>query len=150
MSDMSDSGDLRRLAGGVMAAQRFCVLATAGQCRPYGSLVAFAATEDLKELVFATSRRTRKFSNLAAEPRVALVIDSRSNDEADLRDAVAITALGPAREVEGAERKRLAGVYLARHPLLAEFIGWPDTALCAVKVEEYFVARFSEVDRLLP
>ncbi len=147
---MSESEDLRRVVGDVMAAQRFCVLATAGQGQPYGSLVAFAATEDLKQIVFATSRQTRKFSNLVAEPRVALVIDSRSNDEADLRDAVAVTALGPAREAEGAERKVLAGVYLAKHPVLEEFIGWPATALCVVKVEDYVVARFSEVTRMLP
>ncbi len=150
MGSTSESDALRHIVGDVLAEQRFCVLATAGQGRPYGSLVAFAATDDLKELVFATSRQTRKFANLVSEPRVALVIDSRSNEEADLRDAVAITALGPARELEGAERKRLAGVYLAKHPLLAEFIGWPATALCAVTVEEYLVARFSETARMQP
>jgi nitroimidazol reductase NimA-like FMN-containing flavoprotein (pyridoxamine 5'-phosphate oxidase superfamily) len=147
---MSDSGDLRHLVGGVLAAQRFCVLATAGHGQPYGSLVAFAAAEDLKQLVFATSRETRKFSNLMSEPRVALVIDSRSNTDTDLRDAVAVTALGPAREASGVERKRLAGLYLAKHPVLEEFIGWPATALCVVTVDDYVVARFSEVARLLP
>ena len=147
---MTDAGELRHVVSGVLAAQRFGVLATAGHGQPYGSLVAFAATEDLKSLVFATSRETRKFANLLAEPRVALVIDSRSNTEGDLRDAVAVTALGPAREATGGERKHLAGVYLAKHPVLAEFIGWPATALCVVAVEEYLVAGFSEVSRLLP
>ena len=147
---MTDAGDLRHVVSGVLAAQRFGVLATAGHGQPYGSLVAFAATEDLKHLVFATSRETRKFANLLAEPRVALVIDSRSNSEADINSAVAVTALGPAHEAAGDERERLARVYLAKHPGLAEFIGSPDMAVCAVAVEDYVIARFREVMVLRP
>ena len=145
---MNSPDDLRQTLKDVFAAQRFCVLATQGQGQPYGSLVAFAETGDLKTLVFATHRNSRKFSNLASDPRVALVIDSRSNDDSDFRNAVAITALGPAHEATGGERKRLAGVYLAKHPTLVGFIGSPEMAVCSVEVEEYIVARFSGVTRL--
>jgi nitroimidazol reductase NimA-like FMN-containing flavoprotein (pyridoxamine 5'-phosphate oxidase superfamily) len=147
---MDNDSNLRQTLKDVLAAQRLCVLATQGQGQPYGSLVAFAQTDDLRQLVFATNRDTRKFSNLTAEPMVALVIDSRSNSDADLKNAVAVTALGPAREAAGSDRERLAGVYLAKHPTLAEFIGSPDTAVCAVAVEHYVVARFSQVTRLSP
>lgn len=147
---MSSPRELHRLVKDLLSRQKFCVLATQGQGQPYGSLLAFAETDDVKELVFATKRGTRKFSNLISDPRVALVIDSRSNSEADLKNAVAVTALGPAREAAGRDRERLAGIYVAKHPTLAEFIGSPDTAVCAVAVEEYVVARFSEVASVRP
>ena len=147
---MESQGNLRQTLKDVLASQRFCVLATQGQGQPYGSLVAFAETGDLRQLVFATNRDTRKFSNLISEPRVALVIDSRCNSEADINSAVAVTALGPAHEAAGDERERLARVYLAKHPGLAEFIGSPDMAVCAVAVEDYVIARFREVMVLRP
>lgn len=147
---MSSSSDLRQTLKDTLATQRFGVLATHGQGQSYGSLVAFAETGDLKQLVFATQRETRKFLNLMSEPSVALVIDSRSNSDSDLKNAVAITALGPAHEAAGGERERLARVYLAKHPGLAEFIGSPEMAVCSVQVEDYVVARFDEVTRLRP
>ena len=145
---MNNPSDLQQTLKDVLAAQRFCVLATQGQGQPYGSLVAFAETQDLKQLVFATSRDTRKFSNLVSEPRVALVIDSRSNNDSDLTNAVAITALGSVHEAKGDQRERLAGVYLAKQPGLAGFISSPQTAVCAVEVEEYVIASFDEVAKL--
>jgi nitroimidazol reductase NimA-like FMN-containing flavoprotein (pyridoxamine 5'-phosphate oxidase superfamily) len=145
---MSDSSDLRQTLKDMFTTQRFCVLATQGQGQPYGSLVAFAETDDMKQLVFATSRETRKFSNLVSEPRVALVIDSRSNSDSDLKNAVAVTALGPAHEAAGDEKERLARVYVAKHPGLAGFIGSPDMAVCVVEVEDYVIARFDEVTKL--
>ena len=145
---MNSPDDLRQTLKDVFAAQRFCVLATQGQGQPYGSLVAFAETGDLKQLVFATHRDSRKFSNLISDPRVALVIDSRSNDDSDFRNAVAITAVGPAHEAAGGEREHLAGVYLAKHPGLVGFIGSPEVAVCSVEVADYFVSGFSDVTRL--
>ena len=145
---MDNDSNLRQTLKDVLAAQRFCVLATEGRGQPYGSLVAFAETDDLRQLVFATNRDTRKFSNLVSEPRVALVIDSRSNSDTDLRNALAITALGSVHEAAGSERERLAEVYLAKHSSLAGFLGSQKTAVCAVEVEDYVIARFDEVTKL--
>ena len=145
---MNSPSDLRRTLKDVFANQRFCVLATQGEGQPYGSLVAFAETGDLKQLVFATHRDSRKFSNLTSDPRVALVIDSRSNNDLDFSNAVAITALGLAHEAAGGEREHLVAVYLAKHPSLVGFIGAPEMAVCSVEIEDYIVARFSGVTRL--
>ncbi len=132
----------------LFAAQRLCVLATQGSGQPYGSLVAFAETDDLMQLVFTTRRDSRKFANLTADPRVALLIDSRSNSDTDFRDAVAVTAVGSAREASGGERDSLAKIYLAKHPYLAEFVESPGMAVCLADIEDYVIARFTEVTRL--
>ena len=48
---------IRRL----LTEQSYAVLCTQSQSQPYGSLVAFAASEDLKTLVFSTPVTTRKY-----------------------------------------------------------------------------------------
>jgi nitroimidazol reductase NimA-like FMN-containing flavoprotein (pyridoxamine 5'-phosphate oxidase superfamily) len=136
---------LRELLGD----QRLAVLATSAADRPHGSLVAFAPTEDLKHILFATPRATRKYAHLVANPAVALVIDSRSNDEADFHNAMAVTATGRARDVEGQERDRLLSVYVAKHPGLRDFVTSPTCALVKVVIETYStVTRFQNVVEL--
>lgn len=141
-------GELHQLLKELFARQKLCVLATQGGGQPYGSLVAFAETEDLRNIVFATRRDTRKYSNVAADRRVALLIDSRSNENADFRNAVAVTAVGRATEVKASERDRLVKVYIEKHPYLGAFVDSPETALCRVDVEDYVVARFAQVMKL--
>jgi len=80
----------------LLARQRLAVLATHWSGQPYSSLVSFAATADLKDILFATTRATRKYPNLSADARVALLIDNRSNKESDIQKAVAVTATGNA------------------------------------------------------
>lgn len=76
------------------AAQRFAVLVTQSNGQPYCNLVAFAEADNLKNLIFVTSRDTRKYANIQASEKVAVLIDSRINQVSDLNSAVAATALG--------------------------------------------------------
>jgi nitroimidazol reductase NimA-like FMN-containing flavoprotein (pyridoxamine 5'-phosphate oxidase superfamily) len=129
--------------------QKLAVLGTHQSGQPYGNLVAFAATSDLKNLLFATTRATRKFSNLQADARVSMVVDNRSNRVADFRKAVAATALGRAKEVRGKERINLVPIYLAKHPHLEEFVSSPTCALVRIRVKVYFLVwRFQNVFEL--
>jgi nitroimidazol reductase NimA-like FMN-containing flavoprotein (pyridoxamine 5'-phosphate oxidase superfamily) len=131
--------------------QHFAVLATHQEGRPYASLVAFAATPDLRRLVFTTMRATRKFTNLSADARVALLIDNRSNQETDLSQAVAVTATGRACEALGSDRAALEELFLAKHPSLADFVASPGCAVLAVDVDLYYVvSRFQNVYELRP
>lgn len=133
----------------LLESQKLAVLATHMGGQPYGSLVSFAPTHDGKELLFATTRATRKYANLTADERVALVIDNRSNQESDFHEATAVTATGRADEPSGPERDRLQGIYLAKHPYLKDFVTSPTCALLRVKVETYYlVCRFQQVTEL--
>ena len=129
--------------------QLHAVLATTDEAGPYASLVAFAASPDLRRLVFATGRATRKFRNLAASGTAALLIDNRSNTQADVAAATAVTALGRAAEVAGEERDRLVSLLLGRHPGLADFVHAPDTALVAITVERYLLVDHFQRVRVL-
>jgi nitroimidazol reductase NimA-like FMN-containing flavoprotein (pyridoxamine 5'-phosphate oxidase superfamily) len=146
---MDDRPQIERQVRDLFAKQRLAVLSTQREGRPYGSLVAFDASPDLRRLAFATTRTTRKFANLAQDPWVALVIDSRSNRESDFHEAVAVTATGRGREAAGEEHAELAGRYLAKHPALKDFVASPTCALVVVEVETYFmVSRFQHVVEL--
>jgi len=143
---LKEKQQIKQILNELFIAQKLAVLGTHQGGQPYGSLVAFAATSDLKNLVFATTRATRKFANLRSDPRVSMVLDNRSNRVADFRKAVAATALGRAREVRGKERENLAEMYLAKHPHLKEFVGSPTCALVKMRVEVYYVVwRFQNV-----
>jgi nitroimidazol reductase NimA-like FMN-containing flavoprotein (pyridoxamine 5'-phosphate oxidase superfamily) len=140
---------LRKTLKDLFASQRLGVLATYGSGQPYGSLVAFVATDDLKHLLFATTRATRKYANLSTESRVALLVDNRSNQDTDFHSSIAVTALGNAKEVTRSERDRFLRLYLAKHPHLEEFVNSPTCALLKVSVDRYYmVNRFQNVMEL--
>jgi nitroimidazol reductase NimA-like FMN-containing flavoprotein (pyridoxamine 5'-phosphate oxidase superfamily) len=131
----------------LFASQRLAVLATREEDgQPYANLMAFAASDDLRTLLLVTGRATRKYDNLRAEPRVALLIDNRSHQPSDIHEAAAVTVLGDAEEVSGVERERLLPTYVAQHPHLEAFASSPSCALFRVRVRSYYlVRRFQEV-----
>jgi heme iron utilization protein len=135
----------------LFAAQRSAVLATTENGQPYLSLMAFATTSDLQYLLVATYRATRKYRNIEADPRVALLVDNRTNQPTDTEQAMAVTALGAANEVGAAEKDRFLQIYLAKHPHLEKFVTSPECALIEVEVERYFVvSNFQEIRELVP
>jgi heme iron utilization protein len=121
----------------LLASQRFAVLSTQEQNHPYLNLVGFAETTDLRTILFATTRATRKYGNLSHKSGVALLVDNRSNDVADLREAMAATIIGVASEVSDSEREGLERVYLEKHPHMKDFLCSPSTALVKVEAESY-------------
>jgi heme iron utilization protein len=86
------------------------------------NLVAFAETSDLRTILFATTRATRKYGNLSSKSGVALLVDNRSNEVADIREAMAVTIIGSALEVPDSEREGLDRVYLEKQPHMKEFL----------------------------
>jgi len=148
---MEDREALKVQLRDLFSVQKLAVLSTQSEAQPYASLVSFVATDDLKYLLFATGRATRKYANLAADSRAALLIDSRSNSDSDLQQAIAVTATGSVTEIKGPDRDRLAGLYLKKHPSLDEFVHSPSNALLRLKVESYvMVRRFQNVITLNP
>jgi nitroimidazol reductase NimA-like FMN-containing flavoprotein (pyridoxamine 5'-phosphate oxidase superfamily) len=125
------------------------VLATSGPKRVHASLVAFAASGDLREILFATGRSTRKFELIRQSPAVALLVDDRSNEVRDFRDAIAVTAHGTAREVPDDRREGRLASFLDKHPYLNDFVQAPSCALLGIAVESYdLVGNFQEVFEL--
>jgi len=146
---MENTAELSGLIKRVFTSQRFAVLATQFEGQPYSNLVAFAEADNLKSLLFVTSRDTRKYSNTLASKKVAILVDSRTNQASDLNSAIAITALGTIEEVAAENKDYLSEIYLSKHPGLKDFLHKPSSALMKVVVNSYVVATFDDVRRLL-
>jgi nitroimidazol reductase NimA-like FMN-containing flavoprotein (pyridoxamine 5'-phosphate oxidase superfamily) len=142
---MKSMSGLRQEVKRLCESQQFCVLATQCEGQPYSNLVAFAETDALRSLIFVTNRNTRKYANAISNDKVAMMIDSRTNQPSDFNTALAVTALGTVEEVAVSERDAIISIYLSKHPYLAEFANMPDQALMRVKVSEYVIAHFDKV-----
>ena len=125
----------------LLNSQRLAVLSTHGAGKPYASLVSFAATPDLMQLLFATTRSTRKYANLTSESRAAMLVDNRSNEESDIHSAMAVTATGVVGEIADIERVEALTPYLERHPYLKDFVNSPSCAFLKLTVETYYLVR---------
>ena len=148
---MIDAMEMREIVQGLLNSQRLAVLSTLMSGRPYSNLIAFAVTDDLRDIFFATTKATRKFANLTSQPQVSLLVDNRRNLETDFGEASAVTVLGTAEEVLGPERDKYLRLYLKKHPYLEDFITAPTCALIRVKVEKYImVTQFQEVREVYP
>jgi nitroimidazol reductase NimA-like FMN-containing flavoprotein (pyridoxamine 5'-phosphate oxidase superfamily) len=133
----------------ILNSQLFAVIATNGIQYPYCTLVGFATTEDYRELIFATIRETRKYENIDKESSVSLLIDSRTNHTIDIQEAIALTILGHAQEVNDNEYKKYQSLLLRKHPYLREFVIAPNCALIKVIIDKYImVSNFQNVIEL--
>ena len=148
-SILSEEAELEDLIRELFESQKLAVLGTQNQGQPYANLVAFAPSDDLKSLYFVTARATRKYANIEADARVTVLIDNRSNQDSDFSQAAAVTATGTAQEVVDSERDEVLTIYLAKHPMLKDFVQSPSCALLQIRVETYYlVRRFQNVMEL--
>lgn len=130
----------------LLSNQKLAVLSTQRDGQPYLSLMAFAYTSDLKNIVVATGKSTRKHQNIVQESRVSLLIDNRSNSENDFHAAIALTVMGKAQLIEDSERQGYQELYLSRHPSLEKFLDSPKTAFFRILVYHYLlVSSFQNV-----
>jgi len=132
--------------------QPYAVLCVQGEGQPYGALVAFAFSEDLRHAVFVTPVATRKYRLLSECDHVALVIDDRPNKADELMEIEAVTVTGRSQLIErGGEFDQWAGLLVSRHPYLESFVQAPTCALFRIDVVRFLhVARFQEVNQWIP
>jgi nitroimidazol reductase NimA-like FMN-containing flavoprotein (pyridoxamine 5'-phosphate oxidase superfamily) len=144
---LNDQQDIQKAIETLFSGQLLAVLSTSSpDGHPYASLVCVVAEEDLSGIYFATSRATRKFSNLTAEPRAAMLVDNSQNRKSDIYEAMAVTAVGTAQEISGPEAEAARSSYCRRHPQLESFVSAPTTALIRMEVNVYYlVNRFQKV-----
>jgi len=138
---MEKAEEIQKHLRDLFTSQSLAVLATQNEAQPYASLVAFVATDDLKHIYFVTPKTTRKFANLEADGRVAVLINNSTNQSADFHQAISVTAVGDAQEMDGPDREQQLSHYLAKHPYLDEFAKSPTCALVRVTARSYYLVK---------
>ncbi len=113
---MTRDAAIRSSLRALFDSQRYAVLGTEDRGQPFASLMAFAVAGDLRHLVLLSDRNTHKFASLAANHRVALLVDDRGNKTSDTHESIAVTVLGRAFEADAGDRDALARLFVARHP----------------------------------
>lgn len=83
---------------------------------PQAAVVGFGVSDDA-EIVFDTLTTTRKYRNLAADPRIALVIGWDHEATAQIEGVVDFPT--------GAELARVRDVYFAAYPDGRDRLAWP-------------------------
>lgn len=151
-STTCDDSDVLASIQGLIRHEPFAVLCTQAGGQPYGSLVAFAISDDLRHFVFATPVATRKYRLLSECDHVALLVDNRGRFPDDMMQVGAVTVTGQASQVQpGTEFEPWAALLTRRHPYLHAFVHAPSTALFRVGVVRYLhVTRFQEVRQWIP
>ena len=146
---MESNEQFRKRLEELFRSQNLAALATHHNGQPYASLVAFYADENLKHIYFVTPKTTRKYGNLTADNRVAVMINSSTNQASDYHQAISVTAVGNAKDIAGADKKRILTQYLAKHPHLEDFVRSPTCALVRVAVDSYYMVKhFQHVTEL--
>ena len=142
----ASENQIKEQLAGLLGSQQLAVLSTQRDGQPYSSLMAFAFTADLANILVATGKSTRKHQNLVQESRVSLLIDNRSNSENDFYAAMAVTVIGKAEHIAESERPGYEKIYLQRHPYLEKFLTSLTTAFVKISVSHYvMVSRFQDV-----
>ncbi len=127
---------MRKDIQALIQSNRICVLATVSGGEPHCSLMSYATDHDCREIYMATSRQTKKYRNLQANPYVSLLVDSR-------QDAVAGPAM-PLRALtisgtlqKEADENKLADIrerLIKKNADLQEIFNDPDTAIIIVRI----------------
>ena len=133
----------------LFSTQKLGVLATEQKRNPYTSLVAFACTNDMRKIVFATPKTTKKYSNIISNKAVSFFVDSRSNKSIDFRKAIGVSAIGTVRQIRKNKKSELMKLYLEKHPQLETFLSSPSCAFICVDVNTFHVVeRFQDVTEI--
>jgi hypothetical protein len=132
--------------------QPYGVLCTQGHGQPYGSMIAFAFSDNLSRAVFSTPIATRKYHLLSECDRVSLVVDNRPQHPHDMMKVEALTATGRATQVpRGPALKEHEQLLIGRHPQLKSFVSASSCALFRIDIFRFFhVSRFQEVGQWTP
>lgn len=117
-----------------------CVLATCSENTPHCSLMAYVTDEEGTGIYMATLRNSRKYRNIARNPRVSLLVDTRSESPAARGKVKAMTVSGVSSFVEDVEAKQnILREIAARHPHLNDLILNPDVEALQVKAESFLL-----------
>ena len=105
---------------------------------PQSALVGIAVTADL-EIIFDTVKSSRKYRNLAANPKASFVVGCSSEKTVQFE--------GLAAELAGVELERYQRIYFAKWPDGPSRLSWP--GICYFVVRPKWI-RYSDFDRRPP
>ena len=140
--------NLKKVIKNLLENSPYGVLATQYKSQPYASLLAYAFTGDLRNIIFVTPQTTRKYKLLNNCKQVAFQVDNRSSNPTNLMSIESLTVTGQAHQIKfgSSDYKKFCKLLIKRHSYLKDFTESPSCSIFSVSVVRYFhVIRFQEV-----
>lgn len=118
----------------LIQSNNFCVLATVSEGKPHCSLMSYIADTDSREIYMITQRETKKYRNLAENPSVSLLIDTRQTDSKNQTKALTITGTFQS-SIDENKKSNIRTSLLKINPDLKYFIDDPSVEIIVVQVK---------------
>jgi heme iron utilization protein len=99
--------------------------------------VAFAPSEGLGNIYFATRQDSTKYLNLLNNPCVSIFFDDRKNLSSDINNATTVSAEAKAKNLKK-NKKKFKKLLLDRHPELSSFLNEPNCDLFRLEIKKYY------------
>jgi nitroimidazol reductase NimA-like FMN-containing flavoprotein (pyridoxamine 5'-phosphate oxidase superfamily) len=118
--------------------EKYCVLATAMNNKPYCSLMAYAVEDDCSKIYMVTKKDSEKYKNLKSNKLVSLLIDTRASTNE--KSAKALTISGSFSMIN--DKKILADVknkLRNRHPDLEIFLINDSSCIFAIEIKSFLL-----------
>ena len=118
--------------------EKYCVLATAMDNKPYCSLMAYAVEDDCSKIYMVTKKDSEKYKNLTSNKSVSILIDTRSG--INQKSVKAITITGCFSKID--DKKALSTVkkkLRSRHPELEIFLSNESSLIFAVEIKSFLL-----------
>jgi general stress protein 26 len=117
-----------------------CVLATSSENRPHCSLMAYVTDEHVAALYIVTLKTSQKYRNIAQNPNVSLLVDSRVDDRSEIGSIKALTVSGISTLVRDKADKDLVLTRIEQnHPQLRGLVLHPDAEVIAIQIESFLL-----------
>lgn len=143
---MIDINKTKKNVRNILTTQKFGIFSSSRYETPHITIVSFVSNDDLTKLYYVTPRSTRKIINAQIFPKVSILVDNRTNDGSDIKEAVAIAAVGVAKLIESEKKSQYEDLFLGKHPYLDFFFNSPSTDLIEISVDRYqYVSNFQNV-----
>ena len=121
----------------LLAERKFAVLATQSDGQPHASFMAFTPVDDIKRLVLATYRKTRKYESIMKDGRAALLIGSGIEPFEQQRAGIIVTAHGNVFDAPSDSCQSMLKSHIQRHPEFEEYFSSEECALIVMEISNY-------------
>ncbi len=123
----------------IVKANDLCVLATVSEGKPHCSLMTYITDDECSEIFMVSHRQTKKFGNLASNPIVSLLIDTREEKRGQRRiDIKALTVAGEFQTIrDQAKRSLVRAKFLEKHPHLIDFLNDPGAEIFSIRIKSF-------------
>jgi nitroimidazol reductase NimA-like FMN-containing flavoprotein (pyridoxamine 5'-phosphate oxidase superfamily) len=116
-----------------------CILATCFESRPHCSLMTYVTDERGEAIYAVTLNTSRKYRNIAQNPNVSLLVDSRLRDRS-IGSIKALTISGICSLVRDETKKAAILTRIGKdNPHLRDLIFHPDAEVIAIAVESFLL-----------